>query len=211
MKKKIYPSDSRGQADHDWLQSRFSFSFADYNNPKRMGFGVLRVLNDDTIAPGKGFGMHSHSNMEIITITLKGELAHKDDTGSEEVIVPGQIQVMSAGTGITHSEYNHSKEKELTLFQIWIETNKQNVEPRHETKTLNLEKNKLVKVVSGDKDSNTLFIYQDASIWLEKFDKNSIIQLLLRHHNSIKLKKINRNFHHDNSIAMLAKIGYIFE
>jgi len=171
MKKNIHRSEQRGEAKHDWLHSRFSFSFADYNEPSRMGFGKLRVLNDDTIAPGKGFGTHPHNNMEIISIPLFGELAHKDNTGKEEVIVPGQIQVMSAGSGILHSEYNHSKEKEVKLFQIWIETSKQNVEPRHETRTLHLEKNKLIKVVSGNKE--TLFIYQDASIWLGEFDSPS--------------------------------------
>ena len=175
MKKNIHRANERGEAKHDWLQTRFSFSFADYHNPERMGFGKLLVLNDDIIAPAKGFGTHPHDNMEIISIPTQGELAHKDNTGIEEVIIPGQIQVMSAGTGILHSEYNHSKTSDVRLFQIWIETNKRNVDPKHETKTLNLEKNKLVKVVSGDKDSNTLFIYQDASIWLGKFDKNSTL------------------------------------
>ena len=175
MKKNIHRANERGEAKHDWLHTRFSFSFADYHNPERMGFGKLLVLNDDIIAPAKGFGTHPHDNMEIISIPTQGELAHKDNTGVEEVIIPGQIQVMSAGTGILHSEYNHSKTSDVGLFQIWIETNKRNVDPRHETKTLNLEKNKLVKVVSGDKDSNTLFIYQDASIWLGEFDKNSTL------------------------------------
>lgn len=173
MKKNIHRASERGEAKHDWLHTRFSFSFADYHNPQRMGFGKLLVLNDDIIAPAKGFGTHPHDNMEIISIPIQGELAHKDNTGVEEVIVPGQIQVMSAGTGILHSEYNHSKTNDVALFQIWIETNKRNVDPRHETKTLNLEKNKLVKVVSGDNTPNTLFIHQDASIWLGEFDKSS--------------------------------------
>lgn len=175
MKINIQRSNERGDANHGWLHARFSFSFADYYNPNRMGFGKIVVLNDDTISPGKGFGEHPHENMEIISIPTEGELSHKDNTGSEEVIVPGQIQVMSAGSGILHSEYNHSKEKDLRLFQIWIETNKKNAEPRHETKVLNLDKNKLTKIVSGNKDEDTIFIYQDASIWLGEFEsKNDI-------------------------------------
>ncbi|MEK7072554.1 MAG: pirin family protein, partial [Patescibacteria group bacterium] len=171
MNKNIHLANERGGANYDWLKTKYSFSFADYYNPARMGFGKIRVLNDDIIAPGAGFDTHPHDNMEIITIPLSGELAHKDSTGSEEVIAPGQIQVMSAGSGIQHSEYNHSKTKDLKLFQIWIETSQENVEPRHKTKTFNLEKNKLVKIVAGDKNPDTLFIYQDASIWLSDFNQ----------------------------------------
>ena len=176
MIKTIQLASQRGHADHGWLKTNFTFSFADYYNPDRVGFGKILVLNDDTISPGKGFGTHPHENMEIISIPTQGELAHKDNTGSEEVIVPGQIQVMSAGTGILHSEYNYSKAKDASLFQIWIEPNKQDVKPRHETKTLNLEKNMLVKIVSGDKAPDTLFIHQDASIYLGEFDKKGVFQ-----------------------------------
>ncbi|NCN07927.1 pirin family protein [Candidatus Falkowbacteria bacterium] len=175
MKKNIHLADERGGANHGWLKTKFSFSFADYYNPDRMEFGKIRVLNDDIIAPGMGFDTHPHDNMEIITIPLSGELGHKDSTGSEEVLGPGQIQVMSAGSGITHSEYNHSKIEDLKLFQIWIETNKLNAEPRHATQTLNLEKNKLNKIVSGEQNSDTIFIYQDANIWLGEFDTASQI------------------------------------
>lgn len=171
----IQRSDERGHRDHGWLQARFTFSFADYWNPKKMGFGKLRVLNDDTISPGRGFGTHPHDNMEIITIPQHGEIAHEDSTGSKEVIKPGQIQVMSAGSGVLHSEFNNSKEKEARLFQIWIETEKQDVDPRHETKTLNLKKNELNKVVSGNQDEDTVFIYQNASIYLAEFDKETEI------------------------------------
>jgi len=171
MIKNIQRANERGGADHGWLKTNFTFSFADYYNPDRVGYGKILVLNDDTISPGKGFGTHPHENMEIISIPTQGELAHKDNTGSEEVIIPGQIQVMSAGTGILHSEYNYSKTKDASLFQIWIEPNKQDVKPRHETKTLNLEKNKLVKIVSGDKTPYTLFIHQDASVYLGEFTK----------------------------------------
>jgi len=175
MKKNIQRADERGKTDQGWLKANFSFSFSRYYNPDRVSFGKLVVLNDDTIAPGKGFGAHPHENMEVISIPTYGELTHKDNTGSEEVIFSNQIQVMSAGSGITHSEYNHSKSQEAKLFQIWIEPSKLNVEPRHETKTLNLEKNKIVKIVSGNKDKNTLFIYQDASVHLGEFDKNETV------------------------------------
>lgn len=175
MKITIQKANQRGMRDHGWLQARFSFSFADYWNPNRMGFGELLVLNDDTIAPGKGFGAHPHDNMEIITIPTQGELAHEDSTGSKEVIKPGQIQVMSAGSGVVHSEFNHSKTEPARLFQIWIETAHLNVEPRHETKTLNLKKNQLNKIVSGNKEEDTLFIFQDASIFLGEFDTTQTI------------------------------------
>ncbi|MGK0209493.1 MAG: redox-sensitive bicupin YhaK (pirin superfamily), partial [Patescibacteria group bacterium] len=177
MKKTIQRSNERGDANHGWLHARFSFSFSEYYNPKRMGFGKIRVLNDDTIAPGKGFGAHPHDNMEIISIPTEGQLAHKDNTGAQEVIIPGQIQVMSAGSGIIHSEYNYSNKEETRLFQIWIETNKINADPRHITKTLDLGKNKLTKVVSGDKEEDTAFIYQDASISLGNFDTETTIEV----------------------------------
>ena len=175
MKKNVHRSNERGEANHHWLHSRFSFSFAHYYNPNRLGFGKLRVVNDDIVAPGEGFGTHPHNNMEIISIPTEGELAHKDSTGSEEVIVPGQVQVMSAGSGILHSEYNYSHSKELKFFQIWIETATQNVIPRHETKTLDLKKNQLTKIVSGEKNENTLFIHQNASLWLGEFDTKETI------------------------------------
>lgn len=172
MKINIHKADDRGGANYGWLNTKYSFSFSDYYNPERMGFGKIRVLNDDIIAPGAGFGTHPHDNMEIITIPLSGELAHKDSTGSEEVITPGQIQVMSAGSGIMHSEYNHSQINEAKLFQIWIETAQQDAPPRHATKNLDLGKNQLTKIVSGDKNEDALFIYQDASIWLGEFDQD---------------------------------------
>lgn len=175
MKKIIQISSERGEANHEWLHAKFSFSFSEYYNPNRMGFGKIVVLNDDIISPGKGFGAHPHENMEIITIPTFGEIAHEDDNGSRGVIKVGQIQVMSAGKGIIHSEYNNSKSEDLKLFQIWIEPNEKNVKPRYETKTLNFEKNKLVKIVSGNKNEDTLFIHQDASIHLGEFENNETV------------------------------------
>ena len=123
MKTKFFSEKKRGHVQHGWLEAKHSFNFASFFDPSLSGFGVLRVLNDDIIAPGKGFGEHSHDNMEIITIPLSGSLAHKDSMGHEEVISPGEVQVMSAGSGITHSEYNASKSDPINLFQIWILTN----------------------------------------------------------------------------------------
>ena len=175
MKKEIHRSADRGKSELGWLSSRFSFSFAGYSNSERNGFGKLLVFNDDTIAPGKGFGAHSHDNMEIITLVTKGELEHQDDLGNKEVLHVGEMQVMSAGRGITHSEYNHSKTKSLELFQLWIETARPEITPRHETKVINLRDNELTLVVSGDKNKKTLFINQDATISLGKFTEEKEI------------------------------------
>src|SRR3989344_6459381 len=175
MKKEIHRSADRGKSELGWLSSRFSFSFADYSNSKRNGFGKLLVVNDDTIAPGKGFGAHSHDNMEIITLVTKGELEHQDDLGNKEVLHVGEMQVMSAGRGITHSEHNHSKTKSLELFQLWIETARHEITPRHETKVINLRDNELTLVVSGQKKDNLLFINQDATISLGKFTEEKEI------------------------------------
>ena len=155
MIKNVHRSADRGKSELGWLSSRFSFSFADYSNPKRSGFGKLLVVNDDTIAPGKGFGAHSHDNMEIITLVTKGELEHKDSLGNAELLKVGEMQVMSAGRGITHSEYNNSKTKSLELFQIWIETARPEITPRHETRKIELVDNKLtpeeIKMVEEDR------------------------------------------------------------
>jgi len=167
----IHRSEERGIANHSWLKSKFSFSFANYYNPKRTGFGKLIVLNDDEIAANSGFGAHQHDNMEIITIPTEGILSHKDSTGSEGDIKSGEIQVMSAGSGIVHSEYNRT-DNIVKLFQIWIKTRKFNAIPRHETKKLNLEDNKLNKIVSGNNNDDNLYIHQDAKIYLGKFKEN---------------------------------------
>ena len=172
MKKIIQKADERGIAEHGWLHSKFSFSFAEYYNPMKMGFGLLRVLNDDIIEPGEGFGKHPHNNMEIITIMLQGELEHKDSSGSGSVIRPGEIQVMSAGTGILHSEFNHSQLDLVNLLQLWIIPKERNIAPRYDQKLFPLDeiKNSLLKVVSGTKSNDTLYIHQNAAISLGKLD-----------------------------------------
>ncbi|MFD2514895.1 pirin family protein [Pontibacter locisalis] len=163
-KKVIHKANTRGHANHGWLNSYHSFSFASYYNPERMGFGLLRVLNDDTVAPGMGFGAHPHDNMEIISIPLAGELAHKDSTGNEKTIRTNEVQIMSAGTGLTHSEYNHSKTDEVKFLQIWVFPKERDIKPRYEQKSFKPEdrQNQLQTVVSPDKDGEAIWINQDA-------------------------------------------------
>ena len=169
----IHKSETRGDANHGWLHSKHSFSFANYYNPERMHFGVLRVLNDDIVAAGMGFGTHPHDNMEIISIPLEGDLEHKDSMGNVTVIKNGDIQVMSAGTGIQHSEYNKSKDQQVKFLQIWVYPNKKNVIPRYDQITLKLEDrhNKLQQILSPNQNDAGVWIHQNAWFHLGKFDK----------------------------------------
>lgn len=169
----LHKADSRGNADHGWLKSRHTFSFANYYNPERMHFGVLRVLNDDTVEAGMGFGTHPHDNMEIISIPLEGDLEHKDSMGNVAVIKNGDIQVMSAGTSIMHSEYNKNKDSRVKFLQIWVFPNKRNVTPRYDQITLNLEdrKNKLQQILSPNPDDAGVWIHQNAWFHLADFEK----------------------------------------
>ena len=160
----LHKADTRGDANHGWLQSKHSFSFANYNNPERMHFGVLRVLNDDIVAPGMGFGTHAHQNMEIISIPMEGDLEHKDSMDNVAVIKSGDIQVLSSGTGITHSEYNKDKEKQVKFLQIWVFPKKKNVTPRYDQISLNVadRKNKLQQIVSPSPEDSGVWIHQNA-------------------------------------------------
>lgn len=170
----FHPADSRGDANHGWLQSKHTFSFANYYNPDRMHFGVLRVLNDDTVSSGMGFGTHPHDNMEIISIPLEGDLEHKDSMGNTQVIKHGDIQVMSAGTGIYHSEYNRNKNNLVKFLQIWVFPNKRDVTPRYDQITLNQEdrQNRFQQILSPSADDEGVWIQQDAWFHLGKFEKN---------------------------------------
>ncbi len=171
MKTLIHRSIERGIAEHGWLHSRHSFSFARYYNPEKMNFGLLRVLNDDIVEPGEGFGTHPHDNMEIITIVLNGQLEHRDSMGNGSVINEDDVQVMSAGSGITHSEFNPSDTDKVNLLQIWIIPGEHGINPRYDQRRFIVEKDSVVKVVSGVKDGETLFINQDASIYRGKLGK----------------------------------------
>ena len=170
----IHKAATRGHADHGWLRTNHTFSFADYYNPERIHFGALRVLNDDYIAGGMGFGTHPHDNMEIITIPLEGDLEHKDSMGNGTVIKHGDVQVMSAGTGITHSEFNHNKTQPVQLLQIWVFPNKRNVTPRYDQITLdvNERRNKLQQILSPNSDDEGVWIHQDAWFHIGRFDQN---------------------------------------
>jgi len=169
----LHKAATRGDADHGWLHSRHTFSFADYYDPDRVHFGMLRVLNDDFVAAGQGFGTHPHDNMEIISIPLEGDLEHKDSMGNVSVIKRGDVQVMSAGTGITHSEYNRNKDKPVKFLQIWVIPNLRNVEPRYDQITLNVSDrhNKLQQILSPNPDDDGVWIYQKAWFHLGQFDK----------------------------------------
>ncbi|SHE51578.1 pirin family protein [Dysgonomonas macrotermitis] len=172
MKTILYRSETRGHEQHGWLDARHTFSFANYYDPNRIHFGALRVLNDDIIEGGKGFGTHGHDNMEIVTIPLEGNLSHQDSLGHGSVIKSGDIQVMSAGSGIRHSEYNGEQDIPVNIFQIWIFPNKKNVTPRYQQKTFDFANNKNVlhEVVSPVQDDNALWIHQDAWFSLGTFD-----------------------------------------
>ena len=157
----LHTAESRGTTNQGWFHSRHTFSFGDYYNPEQMHFGELRVINDNILAPGKGFGMHPHSNMEVVTIPLDGELEYKDDMNNVAVIGKGEIQVMSAGTGVFHSEYNKNKDKLVKFLQIWVYPNKKNVTPRYDQITLdkNERKNKFQQIISPNPDDEGVWIF----------------------------------------------------
>ena len=177
MKTILYPAKERGHVNLGWLDSFHSFSFGQYNDPKKVHFGALRVVNDDSIAGGGGFGTHPHDNMEIVTIPLEGKLAHKDSTGNEGIISKGDVQIMSAGTGIRHSEYNASSTDYAKLLQIWVFPKQKNIKPAYGQKTfdLNDRKNNWQVVVSPDANENGLNINQDARFSLLNLEAGKTI------------------------------------
>ena len=187
MKAILHKANTRGHANHGWLDSYHTFSFAGYYDPERVHFGALRVLNDDTVAGGMGFGTHPHDNMEIISIPTFGDLEHQDSMGNKQVIRQGDVQIMSAGTGIQHSEKNKNHDKEVKFFQIWVFPNKRNVEPRYDQQSFTEadKHNKLLTVVSpiGTNDSGVK-IHQDAWFSLGKLDKDFLTTYTLRNKNN---------------------------
>lgn len=178
----LHKADTRGNANHGWLNSYHSFSFANYYNPERMHFGVLRVLNDDTVNPGMGFGTHPHDNMEIISIPLSGDLEHKDSMGNVATIKHGDIQVMSAGTGIQHSEYNRNQDELVKFLQIWVFPNKKGVTPRYDQITLNAKDrhNNFQQILSPSPHDAGVWIHQDAWFHMGKFDKGKSMEYHLK-------------------------------
>ncbi|MBJ7881841.1 pirin family protein [Gelidibacter salicanalis] len=181
MKTVLHKADTRGNANHGWLKSRHTFSFANYHDPERMNFGVLRVLNDDMVSESQGFGTHPHRDMEIISIPLGGDLKHKDNMGNETIIREGDIQVMSAGTGVMHSEYNNNPDQPVKFLQIWVIPNKQNVTPRYDQITLQTadRKNKLQQVLSPNQDDAGVWIYQNAWFNMTNLEKGKELQYTL--------------------------------
>lgn len=182
MKKIFHPANQRGYNDIGWLKANFSFSFGPYYDPEKMHFGALRVLNDDIIGRGRGFGAHPHDNMEIITIVLDGALEHKDSMGNVGIIKAGEVQVMSAGTGITHSEYNPLRDKDTSSLQIWLFPKEQNIKPRYDQKSFAdaLTLNNLITLISPGKNEGTLWINQDATFSMGEFEAGKTIQYDLK-------------------------------
>ena len=184
MTTQLFESNTRGKADFGWLKANFSFSFGNYFNPERLQFGMLRVLNDDTIAGGTGFGTHGHANMEIITIPLEGGLKHQDSMGNEGVIRFGEVQVMSAGSGVEHSEMNASQKEEAKTLQLWVFPDIENVSPRYDQKSFDIENqiNTFVNIVSPNdqNDGNALWVYQKTFFHLGIFESNTSVTYKVR-------------------------------
>lgn len=182
MQKIIHRASSRGQADHGWLRSYHTFSFANYYDASRMNFGVLRVLNDDEVAPGMGFGKHSHQNMEIISIPLEGDLEHSDSMGNTAVIREGDIQAMSAGTGVSHSERNKNRDQKVKFLQIWVLPNKLNITPRYDQITLEKDKLKdqFLQIISPDPGDDGIWIHQQAWFHLGEFSEGNSVSYTLK-------------------------------
>ena len=173
----LRPGAERGHAEHGWLNSFHSFSFADYYDPRHMGFGPLRVINEDRVQAGMGFGTHGHRDMEIITYILSGRLEHKDNMGNGSIIVPGDVQRMSAGRGVMHSEYNPSPERPVHFLQIWIQPNRQGVKPSYEQKRIDgdLKRGRLALIASPDGRDGSVMIHQDAYVYATRLDGNESV------------------------------------
>lgn len=183
MKTVVHRAKDRGKGEYGWLSTRYSFSFADWYDASRMGFGALRVINDDTVAPEKGFDMHQHKDMEIVTIVLGGTVTHKDSLGNTGTVTAGEVQAMSAGTGVIHAEYNDSQTEPLTLFQLWIEPETRGVTPRYAQRSIATDaaQNDLLLLVSPDGQKESLSIYQQAYIWKGSLDAAQEMAYQIRH------------------------------
>jgi redox-sensitive bicupin YhaK (pirin superfamily) len=183
MKTVYHQNESRGLADHGWLKSRHTFSFASYHNPERMNFGLLRVLNDDIVEPSMGFGTHPHENMEIVSIPLTGSLKHRDSMGNTHIISAGEVQIMSAGSGITHSEYNNSSSDDVNFLQIWVLPKEKDIKPRYDQKILDAakRKNRFQILVAPNVSEESVWINQDA--WFSLADIEAEQQVIYEKNN----------------------------
>ena len=181
----IRPAEQRGHADHGWLNAYHTFSFANYHDPRNMGFRALRVINEDRVAPGQGFGTHGHNDMEIITYVLEGALEHKDSMGNKGVIRPGEVQHMSAGSGVRHSEFNHSKDEQVHLLQIWLLPDSDGIKPQYQQKEFGKDERngKLLQVAKSDAskngDASALKIHADASLYASVLQPNESVKYQL--------------------------------
>jgi redox-sensitive bicupin YhaK (pirin superfamily) len=183
MKTVFHKSTERGHADHGWLNAHHSFSFASYHDPSKVHFGLLRVLNDDIVAPGMGFGTHPHDNMEIVTIPLSGTLEHRDSMGNIGVIRPNEVQAMSAGSGLKHSEYNHSKTEPINLLQIWVFPKERNITPRYDQKIFSADEKegRFKTLVAPERSEDVMWINQDAYFSLGKFASAATQEYKMKH------------------------------
>ncbi|RYU89331.1 pirin family protein [Mucilaginibacter terrigena] len=182
MKTVFHPANERGHNDIGWLKANFSFSFGPYHNPEKVHFGALRVLNDDTIGEGMGFGSHPHDNMEITTIVLEGAVEHKDSMGNKGIIKPGDVQVMSAGTGVVHSEYNPSQTEPAKALQIWVFPKVRNIQPRYDQKNFTevMVQNQFTTMISPVKSDDTLWLNQDTTFSQGKFDAGQTVDYTIK-------------------------------
>lgn len=206
----LHKANTRGGANHGWLVAHHSFSFNNYYNPERMHFGTLRVLNDDCIAAGMGFGTHAHDNMEIITIPLEGDLEHKDSMGNTAVIKKGDVQILSAGTGIEHSEYNKNADQPVKLLQIWVYPNIKNIEPSYNQISLNVadRHNKLQQIVSPYTNDEGVHINQNAWFYLADFDANFTTHYAIKDiKNGVYIFNISGEFT-VNNVALTSRDGF---
>lgn len=180
MHTQLHRAHDRGKGEYGWLSTRYSFSFANWYDPSRMGFGKLRVINDDVVAPAHGFDLHRHQDMEIITIVTKGAVTHEDSMGNKGAVPAGDVQVMSAGTGVTHAEYNDSKTEALELFQIWIESDAEGHAPRYDQKSFGPDAPEMLLLVSPDGRDGSLMIHQDAFLWRGTLARGATLPYTLR-------------------------------
>jgi len=183
----LIPSQTRGEANHGWLKAKHTFSFAEYHNPQRVSFGPLRVINEDRIAPGQGFGTHPHKDMEIVTYPITGAIEHKDSMGNGTVISAGEIQRMTAGTGVQHSEFNHSKDDELHLLQIWMFPEQKDLEPGYEQKMFSREEklNQLRLIASRDGRDGSVTVHQHVDLYASILETGAEVELAIANTNKV--------------------------